>query len=525
MEQLEKITDRQLAENGIVSLADRPNRPSTYGEGGLSAQQLKARFDRLSGLINGKINKLIDILGGETVDGNIGTKYIAFPLGDITSLYEFIQSINGSRFGGKNLAEMLQVSTSATSGVMTSLQTHLNNIVQDISDEDGDIDDIRQEISAINGELDILNGWHSFYDSYVEWLAGNKDVIQMKIDNGILGVSSKSVVEAINKNYEDISTINTQIQTITTNVTSAMTIAEQALEIAQGASRGGSFEDYDEMVETLIDASSTEYKSGDVFLIATVNVPDCYVYKVYSQPSTYTYSTDEQFIEDMANGDAVCGYYDIRQLETAKVDLGEYQKKNDNALLTTDKTVVGAINEVKNSIATTNSVVSSVINDINGVKAKIPSSASSSNQLVAHSELPLVEQIYSPSSTNAQSGVAVAQAVASTKLNIQSSTDTQVDGFDTPLLTATQVTSAYNQLVSGGACTITNAEGEVTFVVQLGDASTGSPSIMIPHYWLGFVDYQVSGNSVNITAHKIPDPNYTIQSVTIGTETIDLILA
>lgn len=50
---------------GVSSLADRPNRPASYGEGRLTAAQLKARFDTLSRLLIDKLNEVIKGVTGK----------------------------------------------------------------------------------------------------------------------------------------------------------------------------------------------------------------------------------------------------------------------------------------------------------------------------------------------------------------------------------------------------------------------------------------------------------------------------
>ena len=47
----EEITPKLIAENGVVSLAIRPNQKSQYGTGGLSGKELQQRFDKLATLI------------------------------------------------------------------------------------------------------------------------------------------------------------------------------------------------------------------------------------------------------------------------------------------------------------------------------------------------------------------------------------------------------------------------------------------------------------------------------------------
>lgn len=73
-----------------------------------------------------------------------------------------------------------------------------------------------------------------------------------------------------------------------------------------------------------------------------------------------------------------------------------------------------------------------------------------------------------------------------------------------PKLTTEQVLQAYNAVVAGKSCSIVNAAGNIAYKVVLGD-SLAEPSIVIQHYWLGFVDYQIhdSSDEVTITGHPI----------------------
>ena len=62
-----EITARDRAENGVVSLAIRPNMPSQYGEGSLSGKQPQQRFDRLAGLIIERYNTMASALSSNEI--------------------------------------------------------------------------------------------------------------------------------------------------------------------------------------------------------------------------------------------------------------------------------------------------------------------------------------------------------------------------------------------------------------------------------------------------------------------------
>lgn len=67
---------------------------------------------------------------------------------------------------------------------------------------------------------------------------------------------------------------------------------------------------------------------GSNLYVQTTNVPDFWVYGVVDTSSTYTYTTDQAFIDAVKqNGYVQVGYYQVSLLETEKVDLSNYYTK------------------------------------------------------------------------------------------------------------------------------------------------------------------------------------------------------
>ena len=110
------------------------------------------------------------------------------------------------------------------------------------------------------------------------------------------------------------------------------------------------YENYQAFVTAMGLLSKSELKVGDNVYIKKLDVPDMWVTSVNATSVSYTYTTDQAIINalDTTNGLTV-GYFSFSKLETEKVDLSTYQTKTDNSLTTADKTVVGAINEVKST--------------------------------------------------------------------------------------------------------------------------------------------------------------------------------
>lgn len=94
LQKFEEITPDIIKKCGVQSLADRPNQPSRYGEGGLTAGQLKLRFDRLATEIINKYNLLVETLSTPEK----AASYIALRTveGGVETLADFLASAVGS---------------------------------------------------------------------------------------------------------------------------------------------------------------------------------------------------------------------------------------------------------------------------------------------------------------------------------------------------------------------------------------------------------------------------------------------
>lgn len=79
------ITEANMRGKTIGELSDRPNQTSRFGQG-LTAQELKERFDAFPELIKNKINDIIKMISSKDA-----TKYIRLPSGEESSLYDFLK--------------------------------------------------------------------------------------------------------------------------------------------------------------------------------------------------------------------------------------------------------------------------------------------------------------------------------------------------------------------------------------------------------------------------------------------------
>lgn len=66
---VQKITQQEIAERAVSTMAIRPNDRSSYGAGGMSPAEVKARFDALVLLVIERFNALLDEIG----EGGLGS--------------------------------------------------------------------------------------------------------------------------------------------------------------------------------------------------------------------------------------------------------------------------------------------------------------------------------------------------------------------------------------------------------------------------------------------------------------------
>lgn len=172
-------------------------------------------------------------------------------------------------------------------------------------------------------------------------LVGEIDKVKTEAVTGVKGNNESSYRKGnVNLTYEnigaepsgsvDIHNISvTAHQDIRTSVANAQSKADSAYALAEGRSKAASFDTKQAMIAALKGANKNAYNIGDNLFIKAVDSPDYWVSGVLdSNASEY-------------------GYFEISPLETEKVDLSSYQTKTDNTLTTANKTIVGAIGEVK----------------------------------------------------------------------------------------------------------------------------------------------------------------------------------
>lgn len=106
--ELARVTPSEANKIGIVSLSDRPNAASRYGDGGLTAKALKERFDALPNLVREKFNIIADMLASEEAARYVTIGNADGRLGE--TLYDFLQLFGerGDGISDKNISDYIE---------------------------------------------------------------------------------------------------------------------------------------------------------------------------------------------------------------------------------------------------------------------------------------------------------------------------------------------------------------------------------------------------------------------------------
>lgn len=118
---------------------------------------------------------------------------------------------------------------------------------------------------------------------------------------------------------------------------------ENAEEIARGKPNSKSFDTYIDMVNYFNSAPNNLFKVNDNILIATLGIPDFWVYSVEPTSVYYTFIDDNTLANQISNGIVQIGYYKFSQLEGFnKQTLEQYAKKSQVPVITTQLKENGA---------------------------------------------------------------------------------------------------------------------------------------------------------------------------------------
>ena len=120
------ITDKDVEDNGVQKLADRPNRSNQYGKSGLSAQGLKEWFDNLAKMLAANTREVSAAISGENATG----EYIAI---SANTGYDNLSALVEAMLSGSFASNVLNLYPNTASLNLMSLQKVINAIAKSIT--------------------------------------------------------------------------------------------------------------------------------------------------------------------------------------------------------------------------------------------------------------------------------------------------------------------------------------------------------------------------------------------------------
>lgn len=180
------------------------------------------------------------------------------------------------------------------------------------------INNVQQDIVNKNVNID-LSGYAT--NNKVDNLEDSIDNISKDLTN--IADDLQAEIEDINEKFNEYAT-NSRV--------------DEVESIAKGANQAISFADYSEMVEAIEKTEEAALGVGQNIMIVELNVPDLWISGRESTFTDYTFTNNEDFVEQLKQGRIKIGYYYVSALETQKVDLTGYREKitNANKLYATD---------------------------------------------------------------------------------------------------------------------------------------------------------------------------------------------
>ena len=141
-----------------------------------------------------------------------------------------------------------------------------------------------------------------------------------------LGTNSSSMdvwVQLLTRQLYFEDEINAKVEIMSDEIDTLSDDVDTVEAIAKGRNQALAYNGYSEMITALNSMSADELNRGQNIYIATLGVPDLWVYDVEETNVEYTYVDDDTFVEGLnVNTTVQAGYYKLAQLETQKVDVG-----------------------------------------------------------------------------------------------------------------------------------------------------------------------------------------------------------
>ena len=149
-----QISDDQIRNASIASLADKPNTSSNYGTGGLSAAELKARFDAFPKLVQEKIAEIVSTLASTEAG-----QYIALPSNKTgkDNLYDFVALFTDADGWKETIADftyiMFREHSTSLSQVVSVMDNQLESTSMFLDSVSTNVNSLQDEVATFSDKL------------------------------------------------------------------------------------------------------------------------------------------------------------------------------------------------------------------------------------------------------------------------------------------------------------------------------------------------------------------------------------
>lgn len=326
--ELKDVSDSELKANGVVALATRPNAPSRYGEGGLTAEDLKARFDRLAGILADRINIIHKFLKADDLDARIKITALLDDEGKIT-----LSKLGEDLLDGTAAAKYIKVYDDAKG--LDSLQQVITDILT------------RASTDAEENEVNFRN-LNVRADGFVQRIVIDTIVSLETITVRLTRYSDKGdtlgseefgipnapyLINVHNNSEEAHADIRSAVTKNADNIQSLGNEIDDVRDIANGRVRARAFDDWNSAMVTIAgysyDATLTDFAIGDQIYIRQSEAPDAWVSGFSTAFEAYPGGNVN--VDPFSEGQASLhvGYLILSPLEAPDVDFSDYATKDE----------------------------------------------------------------------------------------------------------------------------------------------------------------------------------------------------
>lgn len=153
---IDLLADNLAKSVGIQSLANRPNAigANQYGDAGLSASELKKRFDEFPERLRVKINEIIKMLGGDEATSYIAINYAGIPVKEGATLPDNLHDLLMLIANGDFANNFIRVNQTGTANswwledIINELHKNVADLIESTGNNRNDIDKIINDTSV-----------------------------------------------------------------------------------------------------------------------------------------------------------------------------------------------------------------------------------------------------------------------------------------------------------------------------------------------------------------------------------------